>query len=396
MQDIKKIGSEKSAGFFAFTDKGLSQLAFREVRELAGEDSNAKVLCGEAVSFSADYSSALRFLYLAQSIKRCTIAVACCKITRNLEESKASVLSAISSFDFSFLGSESFVVECDRNGEHDFASVDIAREIEAYIIGKTGAVVEFRNPKYTFFAQVEGELLFLGLDLSGFDLSKREYKVFNHPNSLKGTVAYALFREGLDSSKEKSSPAVLNPFCRSGVISIEGAFFLTHFSINFFRKDAFSCLNFGFSSFDCPEVFAKCDAEAKKNDDFRIFSSDPDMRHLASAKKNAKIAGVEKKILFSRNDLEWLDIRFGEKKISAIISDLSFGKETDVRKIFREFFNQCDYLLSPGGSVSVVCRDYPALKEFIDSFGFEAVEHRRVFQGKLELDFYMIKRRAAK
>jgi len=387
VSDIKSLSSE--AVFFTVSDRGLGQISKNEIFELT----NSEAVSDDAVSeFKAQYQSAVEMCYSAQSIKRCAILFSKFPLTLKLEESAASVKNALSGVNFDFMKGKSFVIECERIGSHEYSSVDLAKEIATVIISKSGAFVDFKNPLYTIYAYARDSDCHVGLDLSGFDLSKREYKVFNHPGAFKGTIAYALFQAGFEASEKTDNINVLNPFCRSGEISIEAAIFLSQFPVNFFRRESFAFLKFGFPEADFAKIFAERDKKRNTGDYFRIFASDPEMRNLASAKKNAKIASVEKSILFSRNDLEWLDIRFGEGKIDLIVSDLSFRKFDNSKKIMKEFFNQADYLLEKGGSVCVSCHDYEDLKSFAESYGFSIAEHLTFFQGQQQVDAYIIKR----
>ena len=46
-----------------------------------------------------------------------------------------------------------------------------------------------------------------------------------------------------------------------------------------------------------------------KFDKANIFAFDSQFRHIDAAKKNSKIAGINKNINFSRTEIEWLDTK---------------------------------------------------------------------------------------
>ena len=54
------------------------------------------------------------------------------------------------------------------------------------------------------------------------------------------------------------------------------------------------------------------------------------MKFVSFAKKNAKIAGVDKQINFSRCDLQNLDIKFKENEVDRIVTHLPSSKNSDV------------------------------------------------------------------
>ncbi len=397
-KDIADITLKKGI-FLAITDKGLGEIAAIEISEILGTEASIISKSDSAVKFNTNFVNACKLCYNAQSIKKCLMLIAEAQISADLEQSLASFLKLIEKESIIFLESSSFRVDCERLGTHDFSSVDFAKGIADIMLEQIHAKIDFKNPKYIIFSYIADADCYIGLDLSGFDLSKREYRIFNHPSAIKGTIAYALFRTAFNKSLEKKGDSykILNFFCKSGVVAIEAALFMSSFPVNFFRKTAFSFINFDFVKMDFENMFSEIDSEAKKSEmKFKIFASDPHMRNLSAAKKNAKIAGVEKKIEFSRNDLEWLDIKFGKQDIDIIISDLSLSKNEDAKKILKEFFYQCNYLLKKHGTIALLCREESLLlliKESAAVQNFNIIEQRQFWQGQQPLTSFLIVRK---
>ena len=62
-------------------------------------------------------------------------------------------------------------------------------------------------------------------------------------------------------------------------------------------------------------------------------------KYVDFLKKNAKIAGVDKHINFSRVELEWLDIKFKKESIDRIITNPPISKNANLDKVYNEFFS---------------------------------------------------------
>ena len=91
------------------------------------------------------------------------------------------------------------------------------------------------------------------------------------------------------------------------------------------------------------------------------------MQNLKSAEKNAKVAGVNKLIDFSRMDVSWLDTKFSKGEVDIVVSQLpspskSFAEER-VEKLLKELFYQLEYILSRKGTCVFLTRAPEACKE---------------------------------
>jgi len=178
--------------------------------------------------------------------------------------------------------------------------------------------VDLKNPDLPFIAYNE----FIGLDFSG-DLAKRDYRVFTNKHTLKGTVAYILLREAGYTGKEN----ILDVFSKDGTVMIEAAHYATKRSINYYCREKFQFISF-YPDFDFEEFFETFE-EVELEGEINVVSTDA--RDISAAKKNAKIAGVNKLLNFSRQDTEWLDLKFED--VDLLVSFLPSMNEKKV-KIF--------------------------------------------------------------
>ncbi|MBU4492973.1 MAG: methyltransferase, partial [Nanoarchaeota archaeon] len=210
--------------------------------------------------------------------------------------------------------------------------------------------------------------------------SKRDYKVFSSASDIKGTIAYSLLR----IAGYKKQKKLLDPFCGSGVIPIEAALY-NNGSVNYYRKEDFAFLKLKpFEKQDFDNFFNKQDS---KNKPF-IAASDQQLYHIRSAKKNAKIAGVNKNIEFSRADLEWLDTRFDKNEIDLIATKPIFSKYDlkKTKKTYDEFFYAAKHILSEKGKIVLISRTADLLKESAEKHGFKITDERIVWQGQQKLN----------
>ena len=206
---------------------------------------------------------------------------------------------------------------------------------------------------------------------------------------MKGTIAYSLAR--IAEVKEKE--VILDPFAKGGEICIETALFLSNLSVNYYSKDKFLFLKMkNFEKFDFDKFFSKLDKRKEKK--LKIYCCDNLMNNIQAAKKNAKIAGVHKDINFSRNDLEWLDVKFKKKTIDKIITYLPFSKVNlhNIKKVYKEFFYQAEYILKDKGKIVVITEEVENVKEFLEQYKFKIKEKREVWQGQKALQILVIEK----
>jgi len=250
--------------------------------------------------------------------------------------------------------------------------------------------VDLKNPDFNVeLNDYDGEL-FLSLDLSG-DLSKRDYKIFNNPLSLKGTTAFGV----LMLSGYKKGDSLLNPFCNSGTLEIEAALFENNISPRFYNK------NFPFTRLNMPpkekeSLFKNVDSKIK-SEKLLITAADPLLRNINAAKKNAKIAGVEKYLNFRRIDIDWMDIKHDELTFDRIITFIPGSSKhknpTVLKKDFDQLFYQSEYILKKNGTLSLLCLSKDLLIESADKY-FELKEIKDVYSGTQLMYLLSFKKKA--
>ena len=346
---------------FAVVSRGLEQIAADDIKRV-GHAKNVQIKEG-LVFFEVDeLESFCKLAYLSQAVSRICVELARFKAGSDLESSVKALKKELGSFELKDWCEGPFSVECFRRGDHDFNSHDFEMESSKMIGGK----VNFKNPSMRFCCLIDFSDAYFGIDVAGFDLSKRDYRIFGHSSDLKATLAYGLVRlSGYDSEK-----VLLDPFSRSGAISIEAALFALGFPVNYYRKDSFSFLSMKpFSKIDFEAVFSEIDGKIKK-EKLKIHNFSSLMPYLKSAEKNAKISGVNKMIRFSRADLETLDLKFEKEKVDLIVTYPPFiSRSSDpgrLKKVYNEFFYQALHILRKEGRILLASREVQPLKEIAE------------------------------
>ena len=340
----------------AITHKGLEGIAALEVKELIKRRAKEADF---VVTFNSRLEELCRLCYLGRSFRRVLVLIADFDLGNDPGTEHISRLlkglKGAAFWDWIKKG-KSFMVRT-LHAPGMASSADVSPIVGGAVIDciEKGlhfhARVDLEDPDIRLIAFVSSTNIYIGIDLAGFDLSKRDYKIFSSPISIKGTIAYGLLRlAGYEASK-----TLLDPFANCGTIAIEAALFATARSPHYFRKKEFAFAKMpGLEGFDFQD---RANNKAPK-----IFCLEPNRQKLAAAKKNAKIADANKLISFSSVDLEWLDTRFDKGSTDLII--------TDVRQLpgglsfYRQLFYQADYVLSKRGCIALLTENLPETAGF--------------------------------
>lgn len=359
----------------AICEEGFEDVSALEIKELIGADCSIEK--GAVIFNIKKLEQLCKLCYKAQSIRRVLLLLAEGNF-KDIDEIKNRI-KEINLSDF-VKKETTILVECERIGEHKFSSSEIAGEVGEVIVEnlkkKKGfiAKVDLENAAVKFFVFVMGDKFYFGIDFAGFDLSGREYKVFSHPAAMKGTVAYCILRLA-DYVEDK---ALLSCFSKSGVIEIEAALFALDKAVNYYRKGKFAF--FGMSEFfgKEPEKFFNFEDKEIKNEKLEIIGVNADLRHVSAGNKNAKIAGVNENIDFSRMDVEWFDVKFNENGFDIIIAQVVANESEQMKK---EFFNKAAYILAEDGVLVVVSLG-EGFEELAKKEGFKLKNVRVVERGQ--------------
>ncbi len=343
------------------TNKGLEEVAALEVRELTSR--NPYTGDGFVLFKAKSLEELFRVAAHARSASRVLL------LTGRSSEGEG-FKGLVENLDFSLLEKLSFKVESDKGSA-------LNAELGAFIVEEAArkgvnAKVSLGKPGLFLHSFSSSTDLFLGVDLSG-PLSKREYKVFQTPNSIRGNVAYALAR--LAGFKRGSS--LLDPFSGSGEVCVEAALHSAGKPVK--------------ESFPFQSVFqAKMPlVEPLRGERERLIHCfDDSLRNVKYCKNNALIAGVSDWIHFSKLPLDALDTVLEDGCVDCVATKppqpSKHLKESKALRIMDELFYQLSYCLSDKGLAAFLIQNPSCLEPAAEKHGFSLVAEKTVWTGYLQ------------
>ncbi len=373
------------------TYKGFEDIAANEVKELIGAE--AKTQESVAIFDYKKFEELCILAYKSQSAIK-TIHLLCeFKAEKELNETIDAIKKGLFDVDLSMWVNENttFKISCKRIGEHNYNSQDISTETGHLIREKINKDINFDTPDIIISVYIENNNGYLGIDFSGIDLSKREYRIFAHPAALKGTVGYCMLR----FADYKKNHSLVDPFTKSGIIPIEAALYSLKKPVNFYRKDAMAFKHLKpLENQDWEAFFSKIDGEIIESQKAQITGIDFSMPSITAAQKNSKLAGVNKNITFSRLEVEWLDTKFSEKEIDRIVTNPPEASkrinEKFIEKLYKELFYQAEYVMADKGKLAFLVRNSELIKKCAGLHHFKVSEERKVQLGKEEYDAVLL------
>ncbi|MBU1201255.1 MAG: hypothetical protein KJ583_04155 [Nanoarchaeota archaeon] len=360
----------------AIVDKGLEKITLEEIKEIIKTKGEIKETI---VLFDIKKEEDLcRLAYKSQSVRRILLLLKKIEVKQDFEENSEILRKELENTNLKKYKSKKIRVECERCGEHNFNSTDVAKEAST-TLRKNGFEISLKDSDIIIYIYIKNDEGYICIDYSGKDLSKRDYRIFTKPSSLKGTLAFALVK----TANYKEGELFVDPYSESGIIAIEAAICAIKKPVHFYKKEfAFQKIN---SKFE--KVFSEEDKKIKKKVK-GIYAFDKLLKNVNDSKKNAKIAGVEKIINFSKTDIEWLDTKFEKKSVDKIVTKLpSESKRMSknvVEKIYQELFYQAEFILKDEGLVVICSQKNDVLKEEAKKKKFKIIEEQTIFSGQQE------------
>ncbi|MEM4259623.1 MAG: THUMP domain-containing protein [Candidatus Woesearchaeota archaeon] len=361
---------------FVVTHKGAEEIAALEIKEIIN---SICVREDSVVIFPIKkYEELCKLCYVGQSFEHVCLFIKKGKSQEILDE-KISIDFDLNPF---FGKSTTFAVRA-KNFNDDIITQDAERIIADAITKNKKTKANLENPGVLFFVFINDENYYLGIDFAGRDLSKRDYRIFNPAISIKGSLAYIMVR--FAGIKNNDKRTIIDPFSTNGVIGIEAAFFLNKKPIHFYTKEfAFKKLSV-MKKFNFEEFFEVFDKKIL-NKKLKIICSADQFRYVDYIKKNAKLAGMEKIISYSRMDIEWLDTKFEKNSLDNVISVFPCpSKNTDkgiLEKKYKEFFYQIDFILKKDGTITGLFLQPDLFIEVAEKNNFKIIKKINIYTGK--------------
>lgn len=233
------------------------------------------------------------------------------------------------------------------------------------------------GPIYKIEVAILKDIVTLSIDTSGAGLHKRGYREHAGQAPLKETLAASLVL----ISKWRGEEQLIDPFCGSGTILIEGALIAANIAPG---------LNRTFVSETWPimkkEVWEQVREGARrsiKEVDMQLIGFDIDDRVLRTARRNAELAGVAKYIDFQKKDFRDFS---SKRKYGFIITNPPYGErlgeKSEVEQLYR-WFGKVRKML-PTWEINI----FTSFENFQNVFGIKADKNRKLYNGRLLCYYY--------
>src|SRR3989344_1225191 len=330
---------------FALVNSGLENLAEKEVKELL-PNSKPKHL-HLSVEFEVQKSEdLLKLAQHLQSARRICISLGSYSSLDDLK------LATFPWLDF-FTNETSFKVEVENVSGQDnrFA---MAKNVAGYIFSELEKVkiipkMEMKKPNILVIVFHTGKEYLIGIDICGRELNARQYRVFPHPASFKGDLAYYF----VCTSGFKPGEQLLIGFAKDGVISIEAALFQHQIPLKQLKEDSWHYFpsfvklveSSGANSFEAKDL-------PESDTTISIFAFDQSIQNTNASRKNAYLAGVKSHINLQKYSLEDLDVKYDPNQFDRIILQVTSKDEDQLNEIYY----QTNYVLKSTGTLLLLGR----------------------------------------
>jgi len=372
---------------FLTTHKGMEDIAALEVKELIGKNSTIKESC---IIFNIkEYEDLFKLCYKSQS----AIGIYHLLIKFDYNNIITDFEKNLQNIDLKEWLSKNtqFRVKCTKNYDDSTSTPELEKKLGEIIINNIQKKYDYKqkvnleNPEIIIYIYLTKKTCYVGIDFTGFDLSKRSYKILSHPSDFKGTIGYYLIR----LSEYQKDETLLDTFSGSGTIPVEAALFTSNLPINFFNKEKFIFSKIEkFKNYNFKKFFNNLDKNIK-NSKLNIYNIDSSMKNINYAKKNSKIAYVDKKINFSRTDIEWLDTKFKKNNIDKIVTTFPTIHKKGINNTYNEFFYQSEFILNKKGKI-VLIGNKDLIKKYSSKYKFAVSDEKKVYSGKQEYEVFIL------
>lgn len=249
--------------------------------------------------------------------------------------------------------------------------------------------IETRDPDVRIHLFIRGSMAQISLDLSGAPLHQRGYRHGSNDAPLKENLAAALLIRAGWPAIAAEGGALVDPFCGSGTLLIEGAWMANDIAPGL-ERDYFGFL--GWKKFDA-ELWRTLRQEAQQRGDAgraaaspRYFGADRDAAIIGAARANAELAGVSELIEFRHQVVAELRRPAGFET-GLVLSNPPYGERMGDNSLLVDTYQQFGAQLHPafaGWKAAFITSD-EALSR---ASGLRASKSYAFFNGAIECRLY--------
>ena len=214
------------------------------------------------------------------------------------------------------------------------------------------------------------------LDLVGFDLSKREYKLNSDSKSINSSVPNFLFSlMGIDEEEDEFS--IIDISANLGDVIIEASMYNKRLPLNIRQKTKLPIYKLLKKIAKTPRV------DSSKNKVIAVVQNNKTFKDL---RENINFAGQKVKI--SQYDFDWLDVKFQAQDIDYVVSQFPcFDTEKEFLDYQDEFFYQAEFIVER--LIGVISKK-KINKSVLEKYKLQIEEEEEVIVGEQKYFVYVI------
>ncbi|MGM5480069.1 MAG: THUMP domain-containing protein [Nanobdellota archaeon] len=291
--------------------------------------------------------------------------------------------------------SKHFALRITKRVNTTTTSPEIERTVGAWYQEKAKEIkaldVNLNKPDLPIHGILTEDEIYIGVDVTGVDLSKRPYKILPYKTSINGVIAYTIAKlSGL-----KKNHTILDPFCGSGTIIIEAALYqqgISPFALN--QTFTGSTLKPFKQAF---QTVKRTTGSTTKETSAQITGYDTQFNIMNQARKHAKLARVKEHTTISKVDVDWIDMKFDKDSIDLIITNppqvsKKLHNEKEIAKIYDEFCYQIHHLLKPEGQSGVLLKHTSLFEDSCTRHDLQIIKKQPILNGDETLNLLLLKK----
>lgn len=233
--------------------------------------------------------------------------------------------------------------------------------------------IDLKHPQILLVVFYSADQYFIGIDITGFELNSRPYRIFPHQSSFKGDLAYYFARQSQFQPQKK----LLVGFAKDGTLAIEAAIYASHTPL--FDPTSFSSQHF-------PSWQNLSPAPTTPQIPQIISVFDETTQNITAIRKNSYLAKVDKFLHISKHSLDELDTKYDPQSFDTIIFHITSKDEEKINDLYYGL----DYILKPLGTVLIISR--PSW-EFPLSSKFSLIEQKDLSKGDSIYRTWLLKKK---
>lgn len=289
-------------------------------------------------------------------------------------------INKVDLIDFEFGKELSFEVDGKGiNNKNEFEKIIGSKILEKY----DNLKVDLSNPDLTFkilntnrgCAEMNRNTFYLGLDLAGFKLTKRDYKLNINSNSINSQIPnYCFYLMNLEKEERFS---LLDPAASLGETIIEASLFNPRKPLNLKKR----------YNMTITKIFGKIPQLPKGfRDDNKYIAIVQNNKIFKQLRENINYSS--QKIKISQYDFDWLDVKLKESEVDYVISNFpSFKEQEEFEKFQEGFFYQAEFITAK--KVCVISKKQVS-KKIVKKHNLKIMIEKQVEIGEQMYNIYII------